>query len=148
MVDKDIPPSAMPSPSYCTATWWNTKALRDNVKTRRTVPFATCERCFELDELIRLTEDHNEKEAHFATKRVHKAEINAEKDSYYSRITKALMNPEQYMSVIIDGADQKNNGLPHHSKEGKATSSLWKLPGHNMGAISHAPSVLVPATTR
>ena len=109
----------------------------DNVLTHRTVPFSTCEKCFDLDELIRVTRDPKEKVALFAQKRAHKANINAEKDSYYSRITKAVMQPEQYMSVIIDGADQKNNAVPHHAKEGKATSSLWKLPVHNMGAISH-----------
>jgi hypothetical protein len=137
MLRKGILPEAVPSPSYCLKVWRETKELKENVMARRTVPFATCETCFDHDESIRATKDPKQKVALFEKKREHKAFINGEKDSYYSRITKAVMNPEQCMSVIIDGADQKNNELPHHAKEGKATSGLWKLPVHNMGALSH-----------
>jgi hypothetical protein len=70
-------------------------------------------------------------------KREHKAVINAERDSYYVRIAKATQNPEQFLSLIVDGADQKKNALPHHAKEGKGTSGLWKQPVHNYGVLSH-----------
>jgi len=137
MIENCSDETKIPSFSYCHRVWKETEDLNENVLTRRTVPFATCDECFDLDEKIRDTGDSKKKVELFALERAHKDEINKARDAYYRRIVKATMNPEQYMSLIIDGADQKNNALPHHCKEGKATSALWKQPVHNMGVLSH-----------
>ena len=135
LISRDgVPP---PSASYVRRTWLACPVLKETVKTRRTVPFSTCDVCYSLDLKLDNTTDMRTKIRLFEEKRLHKARVNDERAEYYKRAAQAILFPAEYMSVIIDGADQKKNALPHSYREPKEASNLWKQPVHNMGAISH-----------
>ena len=135
LISRDgVPP---PSASYVRRTWLACPVLKETVKTRRVVPFSTCDVCYSLDLKLDNTTDMRTKIRLFEEKRLHKARVNDERAEYYKRAAQAILFPAEYMSVIIDGADQKKNALPHSYREPKEASNLWKQPVHNMGAISH-----------
>ena len=127
----------IPSDSYVRRVWLEDPVLKETVKTRRTVPFSTCDTCFQLDKKIDCIMDSREKVRLFDEKREHKMRVNAERAEYYKRAARATLFPDEYLSIIIDGADQAANALPHSYREPKDVSNLWKQPVHNMGAISH-----------
>ncbi|XP_019628130.1 PREDICTED: uncharacterized protein LOC109472715 [Branchiostoma belcheri] len=56
---------------------------------------------------------------------------------YYKHSRKARRNPEQYMSVIIDGMDQEATLLPHYAQTTKDDHGLWRLKTQVTGALSH-----------
>ena len=60
-----------------------------------------------------------------------------EREKYDKHIKKAKRHPDQYLSVIIDGMDQKVTSLPHFIQESKTTNGAWKLLTHVTGAIVH-----------
>ena len=79
------------------------------------------------DECIVDTLPNNAVSFHFST----------ERRKYYKHVEKARRNPEQYMSVIIDGMDQSKTFVPHFVRVSKLVSSIWKLRTHVTGAIVH-----------
>lgn len=81
-----------------------------------------------------MTVDRKEKAKLVDLKRQHKTYI--ERDSYYNRIARAIIHPDEYLSIIIDG--QHDNRIPHHPfPPSKDADSAWKLPVHCMGALVH-----------
>jgi hypothetical protein len=62
--------------------------------------------------------------------------VKRQRSSYYARREKAIANPDKYLSLIFDGADQAAYSLPYfhvhsHSADG------YKVGSHLMGAIAH-----------
>ena len=60
-----------------------------------------------------------------------------EREKYHKHILKAKRHPDKYISVIIDGMDQKVTSLPHFIQESKTTNGAWKLITHITGGIVH-----------
>ena len=60
-----------------------------------------------------------------------------EREKYYKHIHKARQEPSKYMSLIIDGMDQKATSIPRFYRQSKSTSAAWKLQSHITGAMVH-----------
>ncbi|XP_053384146.1 uncharacterized protein LOC128550076 [Mercenaria mercenaria] len=50
---------------------------------------------------------------------------------------KGRTEPDKYLSIILDGMDQKKTELPHYLYLSSFVSSLWKLKTHLVGVIVH-----------
>jgi len=60
-------------------------------------------------------------------KKIHVELIHLGRASYHHRIAHAKNNPEEAMSVVIDGADQAAYGIPHFPEKCKDTDKGHKL---------------------
>lgn len=60
-----------------------------------------------------------------------------ERRKYYKHIHKARKYPDRYLSIILDGMDQKSTSIPRFYRTSKSASGAWKLPTHITGAIIH-----------
>ena len=65
--------------------------------------------------------------------------IRAERQMYYDKRRKAKLNRDEYMSIIIDGADQSAYGLPYFYQSSKATEGP-KVRCKLYGVIVHGRS--------
>ena len=63
--------------------------------------------------------------------------IRTQRAYYYGKRTAARQEPQQFMSLIVDGMDQNKTDLPHLTTKNKAASNLWVLRTHLTGAIVH-----------
>ena len=63
--------------------------------------------------------------------------FSTERRKYYKHIFKAKKYPEKYMSLIIDGMDQKTTSLPKPKLLSKLTSNAWRLACHVVAVIVH-----------
>ena len=123
-----------PSESYFNAVW---KKHMPNVKVRKVHRFSVCDTC---DKIRR---DLEKCGSHFAAaedlrraKVLHLGEVAKERAQYRSNMQKAQENPDQFASVIVDGADQSEFGLPHFNSSAKSST------GHAMkmsvvGVLEH-----------
>ena len=68
---------------------------------------------------------------------VHFLPNSAERRKYYKHIQKAKSKPHKYLSVIIDGMDQKTTQLPKPLYLSKFFSGMWKVQCHVQGVIVH-----------
>jgi len=62
--------------------------------------------------------------------------IEKERRAYYRRREKAVSYPTRYFSAIIDGADQKNYGLPHFALASKSDKG-HKIKGKFVVVLEH-----------
>ena len=60
-----------------------------------------------------------------------------ERLKYYKHAQKARKHPEKYISLIIDGMDQKSTSIPKFYRTSKSLSAAWRLPSHITGTIVH-----------
>ncbi|XP_070536890.1 uncharacterized protein [Ptychodera flava] len=62
-----------------------------------------------------------------------------EREAYYQRRTDAEKNPDEILSIIIDGMDQKKGDLPHFKGYADPKGiGQYKLKTHFTGALCHA----------
>ena len=115
---------------------WTSDATLKKYIIRKWIPFAKCERCkaFKLAE-----QKEKDPETRRATQNAydrHLAETELERRCYYSNRIR-VCEPSVYLSLIMDGADQKFNQLPHYCERSHATDgeTLQKVFVH--GCIAH-----------
>jgi hypothetical protein len=105
--------------------------------TRKFLPFAKCDECCEFREKMNDTKDKAEK-AELAQKyKKHIYFVMKERRVYYRHMAQATRHPREYLSLIIDGADQSDHGLPHFHARSHKTEAAWKMKLHLMGVIAH-----------
>jgi hypothetical protein len=100
-----------------------------------------CDTCSKFDTDYSNTTDSVRRAEIMAQKREHKALISKDKDGYYSRGAKAVMRPADFLSLIVDGADQQKYALPYRPRPMKVVDNCWRQKNHVMGAISHGRQV-------
>lgn len=59
------------------------------------------------------------------------------KQTYYNAREEAKQNPKKLLSIIIDGSDQAEMGLPYFHVKTKANSKGHKLKTKLIGALVH-----------
>jgi hypothetical protein len=69
--------------------------------------------------------------------RVHFELVRRERGSYYIRRKQGIYNKSEFLSIILDGADQAAYAMPHFLEQDKLSSSCQKNPCHVMGALVH-----------
>ena len=63
--------------------------------------------------------------------------VKAERGGYYKRRTTSVQTPDDYMSLIIDGADWYNYALPYWATKTHESSKLFRAPIYLIGVINH-----------
>lgn len=67
----------------------------------------------------------------------HVAHVMAQRKVYWKNCAKGKNNPDDYLSIILDGADQSKYRLPHFIHKSKQDSGSKKLQLHLVGAMIH-----------
>ena len=112
------------------------KHYKQKLKLRKWIPFAKCSTCAELREKSR-SRDPGEAQKYAKMLKEHRREMRAERMKYWKRRYKAATQPDDYMSVCIDGADAQEYYLPYVHEKTKLTSEMEKAAIHLMGALCH-----------
>ena len=125
----------LPSKCYFFSIWKEDAKIVKVQKKRHA--FAICNRCEmlrkEMAAHLRDEETLNILLEQYAT---HLRFIQRERDGYETRQSMAEEYPNKYCSTIIDGADQKNFGLPHFPVHTKSDSG-HKLKIKIVGCLEH-----------
>jgi hypothetical protein len=72
-----------------------------------------------------------------ADEQTHLAFVSTERSGYYTRRNLARKQPDRFMSLIIDGADQSRFHIPHWRELAHDVMSAYRIKLHLMGALSH-----------
>ncbi|XP_006815072.2 uncharacterized protein LOC102804474 [Saccoglossus kowalevskii] len=99
--------------------------------------FAKCTICTNLKELYEKATTNFEREKINGLLKLHMDQVEKERKRYHYHREKAEKEPEELLTIIIDGMDQNKTDLPHLMTEDKATSNLLKLRTHITGSIVH-----------
>jgi len=93
-----------PSDKYFFEIW---RSFCSYVKVRKVSRFAKCGRCEQLrNALQKAIVDGNDTTEIVRQRASHRAVVQREKREYKRKRELAILNPKQYCSIIIDGADQ------------------------------------------
>ena len=126
--------SDIPSLSWFLKVW---KLHRPELKIRKWLPFAKCDDCIELRGKVMKTRDQQNKRKLLEELRQHLRFVKRERLAYAVHRRMGIEQPQEYLSIIIDGADQSDHDLPHHHSKSHATDAAWKLKLHLMGVLVH-----------
>ncbi len=102
-----------PSKSYFYGTW---KKYNRNIKVRKLGRFAKCTVCEQLRKTIHdaaARRDFKNLAIYRRKKAVHNELIAKERREYKKKRDQARLQPDRFLSIIVDGADQSAFGLPH-----------------------------------
>ncbi len=106
-------------------------------RLRKWMPFSKCDTCIEHRRAINCCSDEKEKVRLRKNYRAHLKHVLCERRTYYNRRRMARTRPTQYLSLIIDGADQAKYAIPYTHEKSHLSDSCWKLKTHLMGVIVH-----------
>lgn len=108
-----------PSPSYFYTTWKEDVPL---VKVRKVTKFTKCSTCEGFrDKLAEAARNRTETNAILRDRKRHHDFVARERRAYFMNQERAILTPDQAMSIIMDGADQSAFGLPHFTTITKDT---------------------------
>ncbi len=102
-----------PCKSYFYKTW---KRHCRHIKVRKLGRFAKCTTCEQLRKSIHdaaARRDYKSLAVYRRKKAEHNELIAKERREYKKKRDKAKLQPDQFLSIIVDGADQSAFGLPH-----------------------------------
>ncbi|WAR32001.1 OGG1-like protein [Mya arenaria] len=99
--------------------------------------FTVCDTCHDIKSKLEKTTNKMERKELHQRREKHLRQQNAERSKYYKHIRKAKSQPDQYLSIILDGMDQEKTRLPHLPTTPKSLSNAWKVQFNLMGAIAH-----------
>ena len=120
---------------------WNSKY--SNVKLRKHSTFTHCDFCEEMKEILITTLDSKIRTKTKNNYREHLQYVKKERECYYEKRLKAKTNPNEYMSIIIDGSDMASYGLPYFYRQTKETVVGYKMLMKLIGVIVHGIGVFV-----
>jgi len=133
---------AIASLSWFEAVWNQEKNLEgkpfaDICKIRAWMPFAKCDTCTGFREQINDTCCPKEKARLKMDQYIHLERVKRERLSYVMRQRLAKLYPNQYLSLIIDGADTSNFMIPHLCERSHQSDMTTKVKMHVLGCIVH-----------
>ena len=104
---------------------------------RKWMPFATCDQCKRFRSEEKLERDPEQRREIQRQYKCHLRDIELERRCYYTNRIRAVSDPEKYLSVIIDGADQSCHLLPHFARHAHSSAQALKQKLHVYGALVH-----------
>lgn len=122
--------------------WRETKDL-SRIRVRKYLRFSKCNTCVKLRKGIspKFTGTSEAKQKLRRKKkrklRKHIDDVKLERAAYWGRRRRACVNPKETMSIIIDGADVRNNGVPFFFEKTYAMQSTFKIGVHVFGVLVH-----------
>lgn len=125
---------AHPDISYTTfERAWHLPECR-KIRIRRWNMFPACSDCSLLERELKIYRGNEAKITEIRDKIVsHEALYRGEKQLYRDRTRLAMEQPDKYMSVIIDGADQADFDIPNLAKKAKFMENRKKIELQVMG---------------
>ena len=97
----------------------------NTVKVRAWLKFAKCDECVLIRKLRKETKHGACLKKIRERERTHIKFIKAERQSYYKRRRRGIDQPDHFLSIVIDGADQQAYALPYFCT---ATHTSQKVP--------------------
>ena len=113
------------------------------LKLRKWMPFAKCDECLDRRKAMEHEKDHDAQSNLRESQRAHIRFVKLQRLSYKLRALEGTMSPLQYLSIIIDGADQSDYCLPYTCNKSHKSDQAWKLKLHLMGVIAHGHGAYV-----
>lgn len=120
---------------------WRKDTRVSNLVCRKYMPFTKCDVCVEYRDQTTETSDKSEKRRLRGEYAKHLYDIKRERLVYYRNRLRAQLDRKNYLSMIIDGADQSDHGIPHFSQRSHLTEASHKLRVKLMGVIAHGRGV-------
>ena len=115
------------------AVW---KKYRLHIKIRRQIRFARCDICCDNRDTIRYSMSSEVKNEARKVLHLHYEYVKKERNMYYSKRNEAKNDPSNYLSMIIDGSDMANYGVPYFHANSKACKG-WKMRVGLIGVLIH-----------
>ncbi|KAJ8299830.1 hypothetical protein KUTeg_022577 [Tegillarca granosa] len=103
--------------------------------------FSKCDICTQIKTKLSSTKDKAIRAALQKLRHNHLRKQSLERRKYHKHAMKARLYPEKYVSIIIDGMDQKKTQIPHLLYISSFIAGMWKLRTHLVGAIVHGVGV-------
>ena len=126
----------LPSQTYFLKVWRTSAALK-KIVLRKFLKFTLCDKCVHFRDMRRVVLGDAEREALNRDAQQHRKYVREERNSYYWRRLLAQERKDEFLSIIIDGADQSAYALPHTVEKDKHGSGQMKIPLYLMGALVH-----------
>jgi hypothetical protein len=116
---------------------WHDDPIAGLSRCRAFMPFAKCDTCvlFRAKDLESC--DLAEKAKLRKDQVIHLTDIKRERSCYYQNRLRGANQQDQYLSMIIDGANQANHAVPHSVEKSHVSDTAWKMQLHLMGVIVH-----------
>lgn len=109
----------------------------DCLRVRKWIPFAKCDTCCKFRTSDSLCADCAVKRLLRKAQARHILDIKKERLVYTGNKNRGIKRSKEYLSIIVDGADQSDFGLPHSRERSHATEAAWKLGLKLYGVIVH-----------
>ena len=106
-------------------------------KVRKWIRFAKCDVCVAYRADVSKTKDEAALTALAADFRSHIQDVKDERGAYYERRDLGASRPDEYLSIIIDGADQQRFALPWFRELSHDTMNLYRLRLGLHGLLAH-----------
>jgi hypothetical protein len=125
------------TPGYFMQMWRATPELR-KIKCHKWMRFSVCDTCEDIrEQKANLSKNSMEMRALRKKERMHRQYVRKCRTKYYIRQKLARDQPDDYLSIIIDAADQSAYGFPYWRRQSHSQQALTKLKSHLIGAIVH-----------
>ena len=108
-----------------------------NIILRKYLRFAKCDDCVGFRQRRAETRDPKTLAKLRSDELKHKRFVRDERSTYWFRRKRAIRFPAEYLSVIMDGADQSAFGVPHFREKDHLTQGCANLTVRLMGIIVH-----------
>lgn len=122
--------------SFFRQSWYYDPTLNDII-IRKWMPFAKCQHCKAFKLAEQKEQDPVKRKQIQRAYDAHLCEIELERRCYYSNRIRASLEPEMYCSLIIDGADTKDDQVPHFHERSHATDGIELQKVFVHGCLSH-----------
>ncbi len=126
----------LPSLSYFMRCWRTNPRLK-NIVLRKYLRFSLCDDCIDFRERRRYATTDEERRLIKTQESTHYLFVHEERSTYYIRRNSAIFMKQDYLSLIIDGADQSAYALPHFIEIDKTSANQIKVPVYLMGVLVH-----------
>lgn len=129
----ELNPLASVSRSNFMRIW---KTFCSDLKVARSTGLLHCSVCTEMLELLRGTRSTNQRLLIKSRYQAHLNMVKEERSLYENKKERAALEPNKFLSLTIDGADQKNFQNPHFLRLSKTNSEFPHLSA--VGVIVHS----------
>ena len=117
--------------------YWRCDPVLRKIIVREHLPFAKCNICIRHRQKAERKRTEEVMEEDRILLRAHLEEVKNEKLMYYSNRSRGRHSSLEFLSIIIDGADQSKHDLPHFKDQSKMSDEMAKVKMHLYGALVH-----------
>ena len=116
---------------------WRSDVELCKIVCREHLPFAKCNFCIRQRQKSDRRRSQKDIDKDNKDLKAHLDMVRNEKMMYYSNRARARRQPEQFLSMIIDGADQSKYEQPHFKDASHLTHEMKKIKLHLYGCLVH-----------